>query len=291
MNRRSIVRSPASPARPLKAWTPLLALIAASSLAACAPSAPDTSPDLAAGQGDPTPAVHDAPTPVPIPVGIDPQGDIPLLPTPTPPPQEVVTPVPPTPAPPVAVEVDEQGAIELEPTPPPYVSYRGRRRMDIDQLSLAIRTVTNGISWTQVSGSREVDLFDSLSATLGKPDYIQSTQEDLTASLIFEKFLADAANNVCRKLVQRELEQSPAERVLMVYVDPEDTIDTDPIGVEDNLHYLLRRYHTRNIDPASPEFEPWSWLFESATFVTGDPAVGWQSVCVALITHPDFFTY
>ena len=201
----------------------------------------------------------------------------------------------PTPYPssaPIGVEVEDNGDIDVIAIPVDDVLGRGRRRMNIDQLETAIKQVASGLTWTEVaSNGTETDLFVSLSLTLGKPDFIQATQEDLSASLLFEKFLSDAANNVCRKLADKEVSLPIDQRVLMMTVEPEQTIYDAPDAVEENMRLLLRHYHARNYDAGSVELDPWLWLFESASHVANSPAQGWRAVCVGLMTHPDFFSY
>jgi hypothetical protein len=36
---------------------------------------------------------------------------------------------------------------------------------------------------------------------------------------------------------------------------------------------------------------PRRWLYDSRLHVTRDPVVAWKTVCVGLISHPDFYTY
>lgn len=201
----------------------------------------------------------------------------------------------PTPFPsqdPISVSLDDQGYVEVITLDDALVVGRGRQRMDLDQLDAAMRQVTNGLTWTEVSSSGvETELFKSLSLTLGKPDFIQITDEDRSVSLLFEKFLADAANNVCRKLVDKEVTQSQDQRILMTDVEPEDTIYDKPEAVEANLRHLLLRYHSRYVLPGAPELDPWLWLFESGSHVGQSPTMGWRAVCVGLFTHPDFYSY
>ena len=194
----------------------------------------------------------------------------------------------PAPAPPGPAEVVARpaGGADLLPDP-----LRGRRRMDIDQLSASIRVVTGGIGWTEQQGATEVDLFVQLSRTLGKPDYLDLTSEDLTPSLLFQKFLDDAARSVCDRLVERELSSAPEARVLMVHAGPTDRLDDAAADIEDNLRTLLLRYHGRPLEAGSEELNPWMWLFESALHTSDDPVAAWRSVCVGLMTHPDFYSY
>jgi len=190
------------------------------------------------------------------------------------------------------VRMDPEGHAGLTPAPPPAdAGVRVRRRMDIDQLNASLRRVSGGIGWTEGEGESEVDLFEELSDTLGRPDFIQITSEDLTPSLLFEKFLGDAARSVCQKLVARETGEDPGDQVLFVHVGPDDTLDTSAEAIDANLRHLLLRYHGQVVEEGDPGLEPWSWLFESTVHVSGSPTVAWQSVCVALITHPDFYSY
>lgn len=176
-------------------------------------------------------------------------------------------------------------------TPAAEAPYRSRRRMDLDQLAQAMEQVTGGIRWTETQDGAQVDLFQKLGPTLGRPDYLEQVSEDLEPTALFEKFLSDAARSVCYELVERDLSVLPTQRILMGYVDPADTVETNPVGVDANLRVLLMRFHGRNTEPSSPGLVPWRWLFTSSTHVSGDPIVGWRTVCVALITHPDFYSY
>lgn len=209
------------------------------------------------------------------------------------PPAAPPAPSPQAPTPdPVDVNLSSHGQAHLLPIPPgPDEGLRGRRRMDIDQLDASIQRVTGGIAWTE-SGAGSDNMFTELSATLGKPDYINSTQEDLSVSLLFQKFLADAARSVCAELVEREQNVAASERVLMVHIDPETLPTDDPTASNDNLRYLLLRYHGEDLASDDARLTPWSWLLESSVHVNGGNAVAaWQAVCVGLITHPDFFSY
>ena len=63
---------------------------------------------------------------------------------------------------------------------------RHRRRMDLDQLSQALAQVSGGLVWLDEEGE---DMFELLGPTLGKPDYRDITTEDLSPSMLFQKFL------------------------------------------------------------------------------------------------------
>ena len=164
---------------------------------------------------------------------------------------------------------------------------RGWRRMSVDQLDASIRQVTGGIGWDDSRGTSE---FENLAATLGVPDYIDATTEDLAPTLLFQKFLDDAAIDVCNKLVARE-KVAVSGKVLLRDVTLLDTAENNPEGIESALSRALYRFHGRRIPVGDPQLEPWRFLFESATLVAGGTEGAWRTVCVGLLTHPDFYTY
>jgi hypothetical protein len=165
---------------------------------------------------------------------------------------------------------------------------RPRRRMDIDQLTASIQRVTNGIGWFRGWDGR--DEFDVYAQTLGKPNYTDMTAEDLTPSLLFEKFLDDASRNVCDQLVDRE-RAGAADPILLAHVSATDTLATNADGIRQNLAALLLRFHGRVVDPASPQIDPWVRVFDASATATADPLGGWRAVCVGLFLHPDFYSF
>ena len=170
----------------------------------------------------------------------------------------------------------------------PFV--RPRRRMTIEQLDRAIRTATGGIGWEEGNANNPTNLFKKLGSTLGVPDYIQVVQADLSPGAMFQKFLSDAARSVCTKLSEKEVDLPAKDRVLMVYADPETTLESAPEGVDANLQMLLLRYHGYQAVAGDPALSPWRWLFQSVSHVTNSPVEGWRAVCVGLMTHPDFYS-
>ncbi len=140
-------------------------------------------------------------------------------------------------------------------------------------------------------GPGGVDAFTALASTLGKPDYLDRTEEDLWPSSLFHKFLDDAARDVCTRLMERELVTAPDERTFLVHVGPEDTLELAEAGVEANLRLLLLRFHGKRLGADAPVLVHWRWLFETVAFATGDPVEAWAAVCIGLITHTDFYSY
>lgn len=183
--------------------------------------------------------------------------------------------------------LDETAETDLTPDGASGQGIRSRRRMDIDQLSRAITRATGGIGWTAWDGT---DRFQLLARTLGKPNYTDLTAEDLTPSLLFEKFLDDAARSVCDGLVAREW-AGGAESVLLAHVTVTDTVETAPAAIRENLAALILRFHGRRHDTQAAAIDPWVDLHRDSTLASGDPLGGWRAVCVALIVHPDFYSY
>jgi hypothetical protein len=73
----------------------------------------------------------------------------------------------------------------------------------------------------------------------------------------------------------------------------EATLPADQSSVDENLRYLLLRFHGRWIDPGSAEVDLWRELY-GAAHAAVDENQGWEAwraVCVGLINHPDFYTY
>lgn len=197
---------------------------------------------------------------------------------------------------------------DLKPEPVADPFGRPRRRLNIDQLADAMTQVSGGIGWTERQGNNDVDLFAQLASTLGKPDYIQNTEEDLEPTILFQKFLGDAARSVCAKMLERdlatvaveidvarrpfaELPEGLPEKTLLMHVWPEDTIDSNPEAVDENLRALLARFHGKVVgEDDDVALANWRWLLKSSRHVA-EPADAWLGVCVAMFSHPDFYTY
>lgn len=196
----------------------------------------------------------------------------------------------------IGVELGKGEDAPLDPlAPPPEVKPRGRARLDIDQLDLAFQTALGGITWTRRVGNADVNQFKALSETLGVPDFIDTTVEDLAATPLFSKFLGDAARKACSDRLTADLAATPAAgtRVLLGPVPAYATLaDPNQVGaIENQISTLILRFHGHVLRPGDAGFAEWRWLFESSTQLAGTPTTAWQAMCVALITHPDFYTY
>ncbi|MGC6418612.1 MAG: hypothetical protein ACON3Z_15925 [Bradymonadia bacterium] len=205
---------------------------------------------------------------------------------------------------PEAVNVQESGEQDVSLAAPfdaeRMIVPRPRKRLNVDQLRASMLQVSGGIDWTEGSGNRMRYLFEDLALTLGRPDFAESTDEDLEPTLLFQKFLGDAARNICLKMIDADLAAhraieagEPTEWTprLLVHVGPNDTLSSNPDGVRANMQTLLQSFHGRRLSVDAPGLVHWHWLFESASFVTEQPAAAWAASCVALFTHPDFYLY
>ena len=174
---------------------------------------------------------------------------------------------------------------------------RIRRRMNVDQLKTAFEQASGGISWTEGTGDREINLFESLARTLGKPDFAEATDEDLEPTVLFQKFLGDASRSVCSKMLTSDLSSLDSDQEmnvlpkLLIHVTETDTQDTAPDAVKANLQTLVQRFHGRRLTSEAPGLAHWHWLFRSSLFVSNSPTQAWLGVCVGLFTHPDFYMY
>ena len=128
-------------------------------------------------------------------------------------------------------EAGEQTYIDTPELVEVHKPKRVRKRLNIDQLGNAILSATGGLKWVQ---DNDDDLLQTLAFTLGKPDYLEVTAEDLGSTVLFMKFLEDAAGSVCRQMVERDLEE---ETELLV-----NSSNT----VEDHVNTLLLDFITDN---------------------------------------------
>lgn len=156
----------------------------------------------------------------------------------------------------------------------PLAYGRDKKRMNIDQVSASIQRVT-GQSWQEMDESgAQVQLFEALSGSLGKPDYLAATEEDLAPGLLFQKFLDDAARSTC--IAAAQADASSASPHLMLFDEPED-----------NMRALILRFHGHDWPAGDARLAPWMDLHA----VASTPERALALVCVGLITHPDFYTY
>jgi hypothetical protein len=170
----------------------------------------------------------------------------------------------------------EQTEVDAPDLRQPVTRHRLRKRLNIDQLDQAILAASNGIRWRQ---DNDDNLLATLAFTLGKPDYFEVTTEDLGTTVLFMKFLEDAAGSVCRQMTERDLAN-----------DSHDLIAPSE-GLALQIESLLLRFHNRSLSEDHPDSKQWLWLYETALRISDSEIEAWRTVCVALIRHPDFYTY
>ena len=178
-----------------------------------------------------------------------------------------------------ASTVDEtvvgEGALEPEDT----LEARQRIRMNVDQLSTSMAHIT-GVEW--MDGNQ--NLWDEYSTTLGVPNYQETVSEDLSANVIFQKFLQDAATYSCQAWIEHDGYAGP-------YAFFEDAYDEGDMNtVQGNLVYLRKVVHG-HFSEEDPMLHSLEDLHALVYQRTQDHEMTWKTVCVALFTHPDFYTY
>ena len=175
---------------------------------------------------------------------------------------------------------------------PPAPTHRAAKRMTIAQLAASIPVVTGGIRWEEDFGQGPQDMLGALSATLGVPDYVRVTEENLEPSIIIAKFMSDAAQRVCTAWIARDRQQPPADRTLVRHADWSSLAEAD---VKATLRSLQLRFFSRYV-PADDD-GPIADLYElfgaaSSGAPTGQEAYdGWLAVCLAMMTDPEFVIY
>jgi hypothetical protein len=161
--------------------------------------------------------------------------------------------------------------------------------MDLDQLEASLVRATATAGWLRGDGNSR---FDDLRATLGVPDYIYRTSEDFSPSVVFQKFISDAARDVCTDAILAEAEmEDPSGRVLLRHVEPNETVAENEAAIRENLSYLLLRFHGVSMLPDDPQVQPWVDLVEAVQAEAEEPGLAWRTVCVGLILHPAFVSY
>ncbi len=177
----------------------------------------------------------------------------------------------------------------------PVLPGRHVHRMTIAQLARSIPVITGGIEWTEDFGQGPIDMLKVLYYTLGGPDFLLVTEENLDPSLIIAKFVQDAANRICTKWVERDRALPAAERTLTVHAEW-DSLHPDDVAT--SLRALQLRVFARKIDTDDPEdaaaISALSQLFFAAA--GGAPAGdetddGWLAVCLGLMTSPEMVLY
>ncbi|MDP6945039.1 MAG: hypothetical protein QF464_12880, partial [Myxococcota bacterium] len=182
----------------------------------------------------------------------------------------------------------------VEPAPDEQPG-RQVHRMTVAQLARSIPVITGGIAWIEDFGEGPIDMLQILSSTLGAPDYLLVTEENLDPSLILAKFVQDAAYRICVNWVTRDAALAASERTLIVH---QDWASQDAADIEASLVALQMRFFARKIDLGDAEdaaaITALSDLFHAAAggAAAGQEATdGWTAVCLAHMTSPEMVLY
>lgn len=174
-------------------------------------------------------------------------------------------------------ERQEEGPALLHPDDVVYGKMP--RRLRVDQLRRSIPMLFDGITWTDAQGN---DRFTTMVATLGEADYEERYEDETAPSPLFSKFMDDMAGQVCGKAVARDgQQQDPTQRVLMPYAE----------DVLRNLRFLRLKFHGIHVpEDSTVGLLGLRQLYRSVQAETG-ALDGWNAVCIAMITAPEFMTY
>ncbi len=176
--------------------------------------------------------------------------------------------------------VQQPAATEVLPALPPGhpepslgVRSRGPRRMSVEQIERSLDQIG-------LLPEGTVKIPDDLAVTLGRPDYQKVTEESLEPSPLFMKFMMDLGAIICTNLGTVELERPQDQRVYLRSDDPEENLRRMVLvftGIEgaDADPYVARLWRV------------YSTAVESARGQLG----GYEAVCLALFTSPEFLLY
>ncbi len=150
---------------------------------------------------------------------------------------------------------------------------RGPRRLSVDQLERSIEQIGNLAAGT-------VKIPENLALTLGRPDYVKVTEESLSPSPLFMKFMMDLGGIVCAQLRDAEPLRAVDQRVFLRYTSKEE-----------NLANLLVRFTGIDGEGAAPYVARLSRVYEAGVTGGGTELAGYEAACIALFTSPEFLLY
>lgn len=150
---------------------------------------------------------------------------------------------------------------------------RGPRRMSVEQLE---RSIENIIAIPE----GQVDLDRNLAMTLGEPDYLSVTEESLEPTPLFMKFMMDLGGYVCAAIRDFDPQRPVEERVLTRYPDQEE-----------NIRHILIRFTGIEGAAADPYVDRLARVYAAGFAGPLGSASGWEAVCLAVFTSPEFLLY
>jgi len=179
---------------------------------------------------------------------------------------------------------------------------RAPERLTVDMLQASLPIVAGDgadgrpITWTITRNNRAVEALsdEGLGRTLGRPDYVQVTEEPALPTPLYAKLMDDMARDVCAKIVVADLARPDASARTLTRFAPlaPGPEAADPAAVGSNLRYLMLRFHGQKIaadDEAS--IADLRALYDATSSGGADPRAGWTAVCVGLLVSPSFHIY
>ena len=155
---------------------------------------------------------------------------------------------------------------------------RQLKRMTIPQVRDSMKQISGNIPW----GDDDASNWDAYADTLGVADYQLRVESDRSPSVMFQKFLDDAATDTCLAWVGAE------DGTFFAADDPTSLLRSD---VRANIVGLRWQVQGKAKDDSAPIIDDYEQLFFTAYERSGAHERAWQTVCVAMFTHPDFFMY
>jgi hypothetical protein len=178
----------------------------------------------------------------------------------------------------------DHGMGSVAPTGAPTFAGHTAQRVTVDQLRRSIPALFGGITWEVTRVGRQVVGFDALSRTLGEADYLAINADNRDASPIFEKFMDDMAGNVCNQAITHDHSVPAGDQRLVVQSDSD---------VDQNLRFLRLKLHGLYVPPGSTEgIQDLHGLYDGCVQDNNmSTDAGWNCVCVAMLTAPEFMAY
>jgi len=173
---------------------------------------------------------------------------------------------------------------------------RQHRRMTIDQIRSSVATVTGGMVWTEVINGVSTDMLAALGPTMGAPDYLLVTEENLEPTLVVTKFMADMSKRLCPTWAVADRDKPLAERTFVS--TQENWFSIAEPDVRANLRRLEARFFGRWLpEDGSGDAavdDAYTMFVAAGEGAPDDPTRafnGWMAVCIAYFTDPDFVAY
>ena len=135
---------------------------------------------------------------------------------------------------------------------------------------------------------------EKFGAVLGRPDYIERTEENPASSSLYLKFMRDMARDVCSQMVKADIDRGQLATHTLWRFAPVDGTATEE-QITENLQYLILRFLGMKVDAAHSMVADYRVVFDAGlSSVGGEASVveaqreGWRGVCIGLFESPLF---